>query len=272
MKIVFVGGGNMASALIGGLVARGHARDDIRVVDPSQAARDKVSAQHGIEAIESANATVLADAVCVLAVKPQVMQPVASGLAESINGNLVISVAAGIRATDLSRWLGGHQRIVRAMPNTPALIGQGVTGLYCASEGADADNDRKQAQAILSAVGEAIWVAAETDLDAVTAISGSGPAYVFRWMEAMQVAGEQLGLTAEQTQALVQQTVRGAAELAIQSDEPVGVLRENVTSKGGTTAAGLNAMNESGIEAAIVNGVRAAHARSVEMGDEFGSD
>jgi pyrroline-5-carboxylate reductase len=271
MKIAYIGGGNMASALIGGMICQGHPARDILVIDPDAGARDKVTARHGVQAFESAEASVLQDAVLVLAVKPQLMQAVATGLAPLLNNNAVISVAAGIRATDLSRWLGNHERIVRAMPNTPALIGQGITGLFSAAQGGDASADREQAEKILQAVGPVIWVDNEADLDAVTAISGSGPAYVFRWMEAMLAAGEQLGLSRSQTQALVQQTVRGAAELAIQSDEPVGVLRENVTSKGGTTAAGLEAMNAADIEAAIVSGVKAAHARSVEMGDEFGA-
>lgn len=271
MKIAFIGGGNMASALIGGMISQGQAATDILVVDPDTTAREKVSSQHGVQAFETAEAASLGDAVWVLAVKPQLMQTVATGLAPLLNNNPVISVAAGIRATDLSRWLGSHQRIVRAMPNTPALIGQGITGLYGAANDQDASADREQAEKILGAVGPVIWVDNEADLDAVTAISGSGPAYVFRWMEAMLAAGEQLGLSSSQTQALVQQTVRGAAELAMRSDEPVGVLRENVTSKGGTTAAGLAAMNSAGIQAAIVSGVKAAHARSVEMGDEFGS-
>ncbi len=269
MKITFIGAGNMASALIGGMLAKGMATSDIQAVDPSNAIRDKVIAAHGIEVVETASAEFIGDSVCVLAIKPQVMKAVTSALGPLLNNNLVISVAAGTRAADIARWLGDHSRIVRAMPNTPALIGQGVTGLF----GGDVnDQDRASAESILGAVGPAIWVDSEALLDTVTAVSGSGPAYVFRWMEAMQQAGEALGLSAEQMQVLVQHTVRGAAELAMQSDESISQLRENVTSKGGTTAAGLAAMNAADIQQAITAGVNAAHARSVEMGDEFGRE
>jgi pyrroline-5-carboxylate reductase len=269
MKITFIGAGNMASALIGGMIAKGMSVSDVQAVDPSDAIRDKVSKSHGITVSEKASADFIGDSTCVLAIKPQVMQAVATELGPLLNDNLVISVAAGTRAADIARWLGNHSRIVRAMPNTPALIGHGVTGLFGPDVSAQ---DKSSAESILGAVGPAIWVDSEPLLDSVTAVSGSGPAYVFRWMEAMQQAGEELGLNTEQVKTLVQHTVRGAAELAMRSDESISQLRENVTSKGGTTAAGLAAMNAADIERAIAEGVKAAHARSVEMGDELGSE
>lgn len=269
MKITFIGAGNMASALIGGMIAKGMSTSDVQAVDPSAAIRSKVSDAHGITVAEKASVDFIGDSTCVLAIKPQVMQSVATELGPLLNDNLVISVAAGTRAADIARWLGNHSRIVRAMPNTPALIGQGVTGLFGANVSAQ---DRSSAESILGAVGPAIWVDSEPLLDSVTAVSGSGPAYVFRWMEAMQQAGEDLGLSTEQVKTLVQHTVRGAAELAMRSDESISQLRENVTSKGGTTAAGLAAMNAADIQRAITEGVKAAHARSVEMGDELGSE
>ncbi|MGC1443428.1 MAG: pyrroline-5-carboxylate reductase [Burkholderiaceae bacterium] len=272
MKITFIGSGNMASALIGGLISRGHPATDILAIDPSETAREKVTNLHGVSTLEQATVQAIAGSTCVLAVKPQLMKQVATGLAPLLSNNPMISVAAGIRIADIGRWLGGHDRIVRAMPNTPALIGQGVTGLYCSPDSADATGDRESAETILGAVGATLWVDSELALDAVTAISGSGPAYVFRWMEALLTAGAELGLNAEQVKTLVEHTVRGAAELAMRADEPVSTLRENVTSKGGTTAAGLDAMNAAGVESAIISGVKAAHARSVEMGDEFGAE
>jgi pyrroline-5-carboxylate reductase len=180
----------------------------------------------------------------------------------------VLSIAAGIRAADISRWLGGHQAIVRTMPNTPALIGQGITGAYAMS--GVTELQKESADALLRAVGSTVWVTDEAQIDAVTAISGSGPAYVFYFIEAMQQAATELGLSAEQGRQLAQATFAGAAGLASQSDEPVSLLRERVTSKGGTTYAALTSMEASGVKAALVKALHAAADRGRELGEEFG--
>ncbi|MCP5266154.1 MAG: pyrroline-5-carboxylate reductase [Burkholderiaceae bacterium] len=268
--ITFIGAGNMSSALIGGLVKNGVDPKTLLAVDPSKIQRDAVAGQHGIATAETADDAALAADAVVLAVKPQVMAEVARGLEDRVDGTLVVSVAAGIRAKDLSRWLGGHRRIVRCMPNTPALIGRGVTAM--AAFPGLGDTDRQLAQRILDAVGETVWVDDEASLDAVTALSGSGPAYVFYFMEAMQRAGESLGLSEAQARALTIATFRGAAELAARSDEAPGVLRERVTSKGGTTAAALASLQASAVDDAIGRALAAACRRSEEMGQEFGAE
>jgi pyrroline-5-carboxylate reductase len=197
------------------------------------------------------------------------MREAATALAPLLRDQLVISVAAGIRAADLSRWLGGHARIVRSMPNTPALVGEGVTGLAALPGLPQADRDT--ADTILRAVGQTVWVEHEGLLDAVTAVSGSGPAYVFYFMESMHRAALALGLDDDQARRLTLATFAGAARLAASSDEPPAVLRERVTSKGGTTAAALAVLGERGVQQDIVDALAAACRRSVEMGDEFGS-
>lgn len=270
MNLCFIGGGNMASALIGGLLAKGQAASRIHVVEPFEAQRQHLARQFKVQVHAAVSAQAIADAIIVIAVKPQQMREVALELARFLAGQLVISVAAGIRAADLSRWLGGHTRIVRTMPNTPALIGAGITGA-AASPGLS-DEDREQTTRILGAVGEAVWVDAEELLDAVTATSGSGPAYVFYFMEAMQAGARALGLSEEQARRLTLATFTGAARLAAQSSEPVSLLRERVTSKGGTTAAALAAFAAARVDSGIQAGLAAAQNRSVEMGDEFGRD
>lgn len=269
MKMLFIGGGNMAAALIGGLIARGTSAADIVVADPSEAQRESLAARFGVAAVPAADAaTIGASGLILLAVKPQQMREAVGALAPAIAGQLVISVAAGIRAVDLSRWLGGHRRIVRAMPNTPALIGQGVTGLAAPAD--LASGDRALAARILGAVGTTVWVDDESKLDAVTAISGSGPAYVFLFIEALEAAAVKLGLNPDQARALAQGTVAGAAQLAAQSSEPPATLRERVTSKGGTTAAALAEFEAAGLRELVARATRAAERRSVELGDEFG--
>jgi len=268
MRITFIGAGNMASALIGGLLANGHEAGSIQAIDPFEVQRQRVAAQFGIACHADLSEAADCDTY-VLAVKPQNAAEVVRPLAARIEGRLLISVAAGIRATDLSRWLGGHRRIVRAMPNTPALIGMGVTGL--APLPGLAEGDRRTAQEIVAAVGEVVWVEDESLLDAVTAVSGSGPAYVFYFMEQLERAGRLVGLSEPQARALTLATFRGAAELALRSDEPLAVLRERVTSKGGTTAAALVVLGEGPVADAIERGVAAACRRSRELGDEFGA-
>jgi pyrroline-5-carboxylate reductase len=269
MRILFIGGGNMAAALVGGLIARGTAADELAAVDPSDAQRAALGQRFGIATYESvaeaAGRSAGAD-VLVLAVKPQQMRDACDAIDGVIGLQLVLSVAAGVRAVDLSSWLGGHQRIVRTMPNTPAMIGLGAIGL-AALPGADAA-DRQTAETIMKAVGETVWVDDEALLDAVTAVSGSGPAYVFRMIEAIAAGGRKLGLSDEQAMRLTIRTFVGASQLAAQSDEPPSVLRERVTSKGGTTAAALAVLNDRDIDRLFADALDAACTRSEELGRE----
>lgn len=269
MKIGFIGGGNMAAALVGGLLGRGTPAASVRIVEPMAAQRDALRARFGVETFHAAGEAAL-DGVdlAVIAVKPQQMREAVAPLGPLLRNALVVSVAAGIRASDLSRWLGGHRRIVRAMPNTPALIGMGVTGLAALPGTSEAD--RQTAERVLAAVGPTVWVNDESLLDAVTAVSGSGPAYVFLFIEALQDAALGLGLDARQARELALYTVAGAAQLALRSEEAPATLRERVTSKGGTTAAALAVMEAGGLRPLVAQAVQAACRRSVEMGEEFG--
>jgi pyrroline-5-carboxylate reductase len=269
MRILFIGGGNMATALIGGLLQQGFKPGDLRVVDVSEQARQRLQQQFGVSASPALDREIAEDAV-LLAVKPQQMPAVAKDLRARLRGQLVISIAAGIRTADLARWLGGHDRIVRVMPNTPALIRSGVSGLYAGASVEKAD--RESAQSILGAVGGVVWVRNESDIDVVTAISGSGPAYIFYFIEALEQAAVELGLNGGQAHELAVQTFVGAAKLAAGSDEPAAVLRARVTSKAGTTEAALNSMEANDIKDKIVEAVRMAAKRSRELGDEFGKD
>jgi len=272
MKIAFIGGGNMAAALIAGLAGKLTAGANIHVVDPNPASLAKLHQQYGVTTATAADAALGAADVIVLAIKPQSMREVAAQLLpllDQARQTLIVSVAAGIRSADLSRWLGGYGAIVRCMPNTPALIGMGITGMVAAA-GVSAQQ-KQAADDILRAVGPTVWLDDESKIDAVTAVSGSGPAYVFYFIEAMQQAAQEMGLSAEQGTQLALATFAGAAQLANQSTEPVSLLRERVTSKGGTTYAALTSMEESGVKAAIVKAVKAAAARGKEMGDELGA-
>jgi pyrroline-5-carboxylate reductase len=270
MKICFIGGGNMGSALIGGLVAKGHAGASIFVIDPQAAVRERLETRFGVAGFATCDAAATAVDVIVLAVKPQYLREAATALRPLLRSQLVISVAAGIRIADLSRWLGGYRRLVRSMPNLPALIGQGIAGLFALPEVTDAE--KQQAEAILAAAGETMWIADDTLIDAITAVSGSGPAYVFYFMEALQQGAEKLGFNQEQARKLTLATFRGAALLAAQSAESPSVLRAQVTSKAGTTEAALAQMERSGIRDAIVTAVSAAAARGRELGDQLGGD
>jgi pyrroline-5-carboxylate reductase len=270
LKIAFIGGGNMAQALIGGLAGRLTPASNIHVVDVMPATLTLLSERFGVTTAQVPTDALAACDVIVLAVKPQQLREVVATIKPFLTSQLVLSIAAGIRAADISRWLGGHQAIVRTMPNTPALIGQGITGAYAMSGVTELQKER--ADALLRAVGETVWVTDEAQIDAVTAISGSGPAYVFYFIEAMQQAATELGLSAEQGRQLAQATFAGAAALASQSDEPVSLLRERVTSKGGTTYAALTSMEASGVKAALVKALHAAADRGGELGAEFGKD
>jgi len=270
MHITFIGGGNMASALIGGLSRNGWDAERIRVADIDAAARDRVAREFGIAVYEKASAAV-ANADCiVLAVKPQHLQAAARDLAAHVSGKLVLSIAAGIRARDIRRWLGGHSRIVRAMPNTPALVLSGITGLY-ADEDVGAV-DRQTAEQVLGVAGATLWVDTEADIDAITAVSGSGPAYVFYFLEALESAARKLGFDDKAARQLALETFSGAVRLAGESSVDFATLRARVTSKGGTTERALGMFEQAQVRAAIERAVQGAAERSREMADELGAD
>ena len=270
LKIGFIGGGNMAAALIGGLAGKLTAGANIHVVDVNAGALKKLEQQFGVTSAQQIGSALNQAEVIVLAVKPQQMKDVVAQLKPYLSSQLVLSIAAGIRAVDLSRWLGGHAAIVRTMPNTPALIGQGITGMVALAGVSDAQ--RAAADAIMRAVGATVWLDDEALIDPVTAVSGSGPAYVFYFIEAMQQAALEMGLSAEQGTQLAVATFIGASQLAAHSSEPISLLRERVSSKGGTTYAALTSMDASGVKDAIVTALKAAAARGKELGEEFGRD
>ena len=269
LKISFIGGGNMASALIGGLADKLTAVTNLHVVEVNAEARDRL-VQRGVRTSAAIDAALADSDIIVLAVKPQQMRAVAVQLKPQLSSQLIISIAAGIRAVDLSRWLGDYAAIVRTMPNTPALVGRGITGMVALA--GVTSQQRARADAIMCAVGTTVWLDDEALIDPVTAMSGSGPAYVFYFIEAMQQAGIKLGLTAAQATQLAIATFSGAAQLAADATEPVATLRERVTSKGGTTYAALTSMQESGVAEAIVRAIEAASARGTALGAEFGKD
>ena len=267
-RIAFIGAGNMAASLIGGLRAQGIAAAAICASEPGAEQRNKVATEHGIqvfsenaEAVEGAN-------VVVLAVKPQVMQAVCSNLASSLKpGQLIVSIAAGIGCASLERWLG-NRAIVRCMPNTPALLREGVSGLYANAQVSAAQ--RQQAEQLLSAVGLAVWLDNEAQIDAVTAVSGSGPAYFFLLIEAMVAAGEKLGLSPAIALQLTQQTALGAARMALDSDVDAGELRRRVTSPNGTTEAAIKTFQAGGFAELVEQALNAAAARSAALAEELG--
>jgi pyrroline-5-carboxylate reductase len=268
MNIAFLGGGNMAAALIGGLLAKGYDRRSISVIERIPTARDRIAAQLGVKASAAPDAATVESEVLVLAVKPQDMKAALGLLAGSVPGKLVISIAAGVRTDALSRWLKGHRKLVRCMPNTPALIGAGIAALYALPE--VTAEEKQKAAAILGAVGEVVWVAEERLLDPVTAVSGSGPAYVFWFIEQLAAAGERLGLPKDVSLKLALQTVLGAAKLAAQSDKAPAELREQVTSKGGTTEAALKVFEEEKLAERLMKALEAASRRGAALGDELG--
>ena len=265
-RIAFIGGGNMASAIIGGLIRQGLPATQVMVVEPFEATRVLLKSQHGVQAHPTPG-PFLADAdLIVWAVKPQSFREAAAPVAPFAGRALQLSVMAGIRAADIAA-ASGSARIVRCMPNTPALVGRGMTGLFDAS-GAPAD--RQLAETVIRTTGDVLWVEREEQLDAVTALSGSGPAYVFYFLEAMQQAGVELGLDPEQARTLAVGTFAGGAHLAAHSTEPLVTLRERVTSKGGTTFAALAALEQASVKDSFVRAMHAACQRAVELGDEFG--
>ena len=277
VHITFIGGGNMGRALISGLLANGFHSGQISVVEANAATALKLHEDFGVQGISALGHIAFdftKNNVVVMAIKPQDFNVVAKGLASKLKhasapGPLIVSIAAGIRLKDMSRWLD-HTRCVRAMPNTPALIGKGITGLF--ADQAVNEADRDLAQTICNAVGQSVWVLEEKLMDVVTALSGSGPAYVFAFLEAMQSAGEKLGLDPASARKLAYATLEGATQLAHNSDEHAGVLRERVTSKGGTTAAALEVLEQQGWHEILGKAIDAANQRGKAMGDELGKD
>jgi pyrroline-5-carboxylate reductase len=267
-RIAFIGAGNMAASLIGGLRAKGLDAAQIRASDPGAETRAKVQAEHGVEVFAD-NADAIQDAdVVVLAVKPQAMKAVCEAIRPSLKPNqLVVSIAAGITCASMNNWLGA-QPIVRCMPNTPALLRQGVSGLFATAE-VNAEQ-RQQAEELLSAVGIALWLDEEQQLDAVTAVSGSGPAYFFLLIEAMTAAGVKLGLPADIAAQLTVQTALGAAHMAVASDVDAAELRRRVTSPAGTTEAAIKSFQAGGFEALVEKALGAAAHRSAEMAEQLG--
>jgi pyrroline-5-carboxylate reductase len=267
--VAFIGGGNMARSLVGGLVARGADPARIHVADPAQPQREALAREFGVRThADNAEAAAAAD-TWVLAVKPQVMRRVCEPLAEAARARrpLAVSIAAGITSAQVARWLGDEtgdrQPVVRTMPNTPALLGAGVTGLY-ANPAVDADG-RARAQSLLEAAGTTVWIGEEALMDAVTAVSGSGPAYVFLLAEAMQAAGEAEGLPPAAARTLALQTIFGAARMLTEGDEPAAELRRRVTSPGGTTQAAIEVFETGGLRALVARAVHAARVRGAEL-------
>jgi pyrroline-5-carboxylate reductase len=270
MNITFIGGGNMASAMIGGLLQKGWKAGALRVVEVDAGARARLESTLRVKAFPEVAAGTEGSDCIVLAVKPQQMREAAQALRKTLVSQLVITIAAGIRCGDLSRWLGGYQRIVRVMPNTPALVLAGVSGLYAMAAVSAAD--RARAAEVMGAVGSTLWLGTEEQMDAITAVSGSGPAYVFYFIEALQEAAVGLGFSSEQARQLALDTFAGAVKLAAQSAEAAGTLRMRVTSKGGTTERALNTMETEKIKEVIVRAVNAAAQRSRELGEELGRE
>ena len=254
-------------AFIGGLIQQGLPASQIEVVEPFEPARAALLQGFGVSAQPTATAALARAALVVWAVKPQTFKDAAQQAAPHTQGAVHLSVAAGIRSDSIAQWLGS-ERIVRAMPNTPALIGQGMTGLY--ARPAVTAPERALVEQVVATTGAYLWLEQESLLDAVTALSGSGPAYVFYFVEAMMQAAQQMGLSAEQGKQLALSTFAGATALAQASSEPPDVLRERVTSKGGTTYAALTSMEASGVKAAFVKAIAAAQQRAKELGDQFG--
>jgi len=265
--LAFIGGGNMAGAIIGGLIRQGLPAAQITVVEPFAETAARLGHDFGVRVFSEAGPALGAAGLVVWAVKPQVFKDAAMPVAPYTGQALHLSVAAGIRTDSICQWLGTG-RVVRSMPNTPALVGQGMTALFACAEVSEAE--KKQVEQVIATTGQFLWVAQESHLDAVTALSGSGPAYVFFFLEAMTEAGVSMGLSAEQAYKLAVATFAGASSLAAASNESPEVLRQRVTSKGGTTYAAITSMEAAGIRPAFVRAMQAAEQRARELGDEFG--
>jgi len=270
-KIVCIGGGNMARALVGGWLSNGISASQISVAEPDESARLALSHDFGISCFSDNQLAVQHADIWLLAVKPQLMQHVCQPLRAQAQNTapLVISIAAGISTESLQAWLGDNARIVRAMPNTPALIGQGATGLYAGAN--VADEARELVSLLMNAVGRTVWIELEQQMDAVTAASGSGPAYFFLLIEAMQQAAIELGLSPETARELVLQTAIGAATMARLSDKSAAELRISVTSPGGTTQAALDVFNDGQFAALVKQALSAAQMRGRSLSQQFGA-
>jgi pyrroline-5-carboxylate reductase len=266
--LAFIGGGNMASAIIGGLIKQGTPANRILVVEPFEEARQRLQSQFGVRVQAAADATLAEAGLVIWAVKPQTFKEAAQQTSDFCANALHLSVAAGIRSDSIANWLG-TERVVRAMPNTPALVGLGQTGLF--ARAAVTATDKTWIEQVVATTGALLWVKDEPLLDAVTAISGSGPAYVFFFIEAMVEAGVKMGLSAEQATQLAIGTFEGASQLAKTASEPPSVLRERVTSKGGTTYAALTSMQNAHVSELFQTALKAAELRAHELGDEFGA-
>ena len=272
MKLAFIGGGHMTTSLVGGLRARGTEPADIVVSDPVAAQRDRLERDFGVRTA-SDNAAAIRDAdLVVLAVKPQDMAAAARSICAGLatRRRVVVSIAAGIRIANLSRWLGDGTPVVRTMPNRPALIGAGITAA-CAGPGVS-DPERISVERVLAAAGPLVWLGDESLMDAVTAVSGSGPAYFFLLAEVLEEAGASLGLPRDVARQLAAHTALGAGRMLTESPDPAARLREQVTSKGGTTAAALAVLEHAGVRETVAAAVAAAARRSAELADQFGSD
>ena len=267
--IGFIGGGNMAASIIGGLLTSGVDARQLRAGDPSQESLDRLASLGPITTSQDNLDIIPGCDVLVMAVKPQLMKVVCAGIADTVQASkpLIISIAAGVTSDSLNQWLGGNLAIVRCMPNTPALLRCGATGLFANT--AVSEIQRQQAQQILDAVGLALWVKQESELDAVTAVSGSGPAYFFLMMEAMQASGEALGLSPDVAKQLSQQTALGAARMALESDVDVAELRRRVTSPKGTTERAITIFEDGGFRALVQQALQGAADRADELGREL---
>ncbi|MBN2866212.1 MAG: pyrroline-5-carboxylate reductase [Thiotrichales bacterium] len=270
--LCFIGAGNMAKSLIGGLIASGYPKEQIMATDPTEAQRNQITETFGIDCVADNNLAIARADIVILAVKPQILQTVCKSIKASVQSKqpLIISVAAGIRSGDIDRWLGGNQAIVRTMPNTPALIQSGATGLFA---NASVSNEQKeQAEHIMRAAGLTIWVDEEQKIDAVTALSGSGPAYYFLFMEAMENAAQELGLDAKTAHLLTMQTAFGAAKMVLESRDDCATLRKNVTSPNGTTEQAINTFEAEGLRETVAKAMQAANRRAQELANELGDD
>jgi pyrroline-5-carboxylate reductase len=268
MNITFIGGGNMAKALIGGLIQEGFSPNQLKVVQTNAEKADKLRQEFSISVFSSLDASAAASEIIILAVKPQQIAQAAKQLAPFLKQQLIISVAAGIRLADLSRWLNNYQLLVRAMPNTPALVRSGITGLF-ALPSVNTSLKEKTGK-ILTAVGNIIWLENEEQLDYITALSGSGPAYVFYFMQALEEAALEFNFNKAQARQLALDTFNGAAKLAMESTEDVVTLRQRVTSKGGTTERAVQTMETAAVKNNIIEAIRAAAKRAQELGNELG--
>jgi len=269
-QICFIGAGNMAQSLIGGLIASGYAKENLFAADPTLEQRNMITERFGIQCFEDNNEAVSNSDIVVLAVKPQVLEQVCVSLTNAVTSKkpLYISVAAGVRSQAIDTWLGGQNAIVRTMPNTPALIQTGATGLF--ANHAVSENQRSQAEHIMRAAGLTVWVKEESQLNAVTALSGSGPAYYFLFMEAMEQAGQTLGLDKKTAHLLTLQTALGAAKMVLESHQDCQTLRQNVTSPNGTTEKAIHSFENNHLKDIVSQAMQAANNRAIELADELG--